>query len=320
MSVVKKEFTFTSAVGDCEIHAISWKPEGDVKACVVLSHGMQEYADRYDPMFTYFAENGFAVYGHDHLGHGQSINGKYPLGYFGKDNECGKIFVEDVKKSVEIAHEENPGKKVILFGHSMGSFVARLFCAKYSDLIDAAVICGTAGPNPLIGVAMGLTKVLSSTSPKAYGKLMPMAAFGTYNKTTANRTPVDWLSYNEQNVDDYVADPLLGFPFSNQGYRDLITMNKVMCLPEAFEGCRNDLPLFFVAGNDDPVGAYGKGVDQTVASYRESGNLYVKEKLYDARHEIHNENDDVKYAFWKDLVDYFTSVADGTVTAEEAAE
>ena len=300
MSVTKNECVFTSVVGDAQIHVVSWKPEGTPKAVFQFSHGMAEYIDRYDGMARYLAEHGYAVYGNDHLGHGQSVNDKYPLGYFGKDNECGRVFVEDLKRVTDLIKVENPGKKIVLFGHSMGSFLARLYLAKYSDQVDAAIICGTAGPNPAIGPALAMTKVLSGTSSKKDGKLMNSMAFGTYNKTTSKRTAFDWLSYNEENVDTYIADPLCGFLFSNQGFRDLITMNNVMCKKEAFEGCRNDIPLLLVAGEDDPVGAYGKGVQQTVESYKNSGHTNVECKMYNSRHEIHNEKN--PEGFYDDLI------------------
>ena len=300
MSVIKNECVFTSCVGDAKIHVVSWKPEGTPKAVFQFSHGMAEYIDRYDSMARYLAERGYAVYGNDHLGHGQSVNGTYPLGFFGKTNECGRVFVEDLKRVTDLIKAENPGVKIVLFGHSMGSFLARLYLAKYSNEVDAAIICGTAGPNPIIGAALGLTKVLSAAAPTAPGTLMNNLAFGSYNKTTDKRTAFDWLSFNTENVDTYIDDPLCGFLFSNQGFRDLITMNNVMCKKEAFEGCRNDLPMFFVAGKDDPVGSYGKGVEQAVESYKASGNTNVECKLYNSRHEIHNEKN--PEGFYDDLI------------------
>ena len=140
MPVLKEEFTFPSVVGDADIHAISWKPEGPVKAVMQIIHGMAEYIDRYDGMARWFAEHGVAVYGNDHLGHGLSVNDKYPLGYFGTNNDKGFVFRDDAKQLTDIAKEQNPGVPVVLFGHSMGSFVARTYIAKYGDGLKAAVI------------------------------------------------------------------------------------------------------------------------------------------------------------------------------------
>lgn len=291
MPVLKEEFTYTSVVGDADIHAISWKPDGEIKAVLQIVHGMAEYIDRYDKFARWFAERGIAVYGNDHLGHGLSVNDTYPLGYFGTKNENGFVFRDDAKALTDLAKAENPGVPYVLFGHSMGSFLARTYLAKYGDGLDAAVICGTAGPNPLIGAALVASKLFSKTSPKAGGKVMDNLAFGSYNNKTDKRTTFDWLSVEETNVDAYIADPLCGFLFSNQGFRDLITLNNYMVKDEVFEGAPADLPIFLIAGAEDPVGAYGKGVQQTYDAYKK-GHSDVTMKLYEGkRHEIHNEAD-----------------------------
>lgn len=291
MSVLKEEFTYPSIVGDAEIHAISWKPEGTPKAVMQIIHGMAEYVDRYDGMACWLAERGVAVFGNDHLGHGLSVNDKYPLGYFGKENENCFVFRDDAKKLTDIAKKEYPGVPFVAFGHSMGSFINRIYLEKYSEDVDAAIICGTAGPNPLIGAALAATKVFSATSPKKPGKVMNGLAFGTYNNKTDKRTAFDWLSVNEKNVDVYIDDPLCGFLFSNQGFRDLITLNNYMVKDSVFDGCRADLPILLIAGEEDPVGAYGEGVKQTYESYKK-GHTDVSMKLYEGkRHEIHNEED-----------------------------
>ncbi|MCQ2487278.1 MAG: lysophospholipase [Clostridia bacterium] len=291
MAVIKTEFTLPSTVGDLDLHAISWKPEGEVKAVLQIIHGMAEYIERYDAFATYFAEKGIAVYGLDHIGHGESVNDNYPLGYFGKDNECGKVFRDDAYELTKLAKAENPDKPYILFGHSMGSFVNRMYIAKYADAIDATIICGTAGPNPAILPALALTKVLKATRGKKPGKLMNMMAFGTYNARTPKKTAFDWLSFNEKNVEDYIADPLCGFLFTNSGFRDLITLNNAICQADTFAAVPADLPIYLIAGSEDPVSSYGKGIYQTYESFKKA-HSNVEMKLYEGmRHEIHNETD-----------------------------
>lgn len=303
MAINKIEFTYPSVVGDADIHAIAWKPEGAPKAVLQIVHGMAEYIDRYDAFATWFAERGIAVYGNDHLGHGLSVNDKYPLGYFGKNNENGVVFRDDAKKLTDIAKKENPDVPYVLYGHSMGSFLARTYMAEYGDGLDAAIVCGTAGKNPLIGGALAATKVLSTFSPNAPGKLMNSLAFGAYNDKTDKRTAFDWLSVYEKNVDDYIADPLCGFLFSNQGFRDLITLNNVICKDEIYNGAPADLPMLFIAGSMDPL-SYVKGIEEVVENYKK-GHSDVSMKIYEGkRHEIHNEEDgEVVY---QDILDFIT--------------
>lgn len=290
MAVTKTDFIFPSTVGDCDIHGISWRPEGTPKAVVQFVHGMAEYIDRYDEMARYYAEHGIAFYGIDHLGHGQSVNDKYGLGYFGNKNENGYIFVEDQKKVTDLAKAENPGVPLIIYGHSMGSFITRVYISKYGNEVDAAVVCGTAGPNPAIGAALVLTKILNKVRGKKPGKLMNVMAFMGWNNKTDKRTTFDWLSVDEKNVDDYIADPLCGNMFTNNGFRALITLNNYINDEEVYAGTPKDLPIYLIAGSEDPVGGYGKGVEQVKEAYEKSGHTKVTMKLYDGlRHEIHNE-------------------------------
>lgn len=307
MAVIKQEFLYRSSVGDCDIHAISWRPKGKKtpKAVIQLVHGMAEYIDRYDDVARYFAEHGFAVYGNDHIGHGQSVNEDYPLGYFGESNENGAIFVEDVRKLTNLAKAENPGIPCVIFGHSMGSFVTRAYLGKYGYNVDAAVICGTSGPISGVDVAIKIAALLSKHHGKQDGKLLNKLAFSTYNRKTRHNTPFDWLSKDSENVRKYINDPLCGFCFSNRGFYDLLTLNKYIFNKTVLRGCPADLPLFFIAGKNDPVGAYGKGVKKTVKLYKKAGVKKVKLKLYrGSRHEIHNDID--KVDVYNDIIRFIT--------------
>ncbi len=301
MPVIKKEFFFESSCGNADIHAISWKPaELQPKAVIQFVHGMAEYGDRYDSVARYFAERGYAFYINDHLGHGKSINDTYELGYFG-ENEKGHVFVDDCKRLTDIIKAENPGVPVIIYGHSMGSFVTRIYLSKYGEGLDAAVVCGTAGPNPAIGAAKLLTAIFNKTVPHKGGKLMNVMAFLGWNDKTDKRTTFDWLSVDEKNVDDYIADPLCGFLFTNNGFRALITLNDYINAKEVYEGTPSDLPIYLIAGGEDPVGGYGKGIAQVEDAYKKFGKN-VKTKLWDGyRHEIHNESD-IKTAVYDDVI------------------
>lgn len=291
MAVTKTEFTYTSSVGDLEIHAVKWIPE-NAKAIFNITHGMAEHIDRYAGFAEFLAENGFAVYGHDHIGHGKSLSDKYKPGYFGDKNAEGTVFVDDNKLIVDIAKEENPGLPVFFFGHSMGSFVARKYLALYGDELKGAIVCGTGGPNPAAGFAVFLAGVLGKVKgPEADGTLINNIAFGSYNKKTENKTPFDWLTKDEAIVDKYIADPLCGFLFSNNGFKDMLGLLSFVNSADCYASTCKTLPIYLIAGADDPVGEYGKGVEKVYEAYKANGNP-VECKLYEGdRHEILNEFD-----------------------------
>ena len=88
--MIKREFTYISLNHKTNIHAIvCFSNNGIFTRVLQMVHGMFEYIERYLPFFEYLTSKGFVVVGHDHLGHGQSINTKDDLGFFGepKPNE-----------------------------------------------------------------------------------------------------------------------------------------------------------------------------------------------------------------------------------------
>ncbi len=291
MAMNKTDFFFTSTTGDCEIHAARY--EGvNKKAIFQITHGMAEYIDRYEDFIEALVNDGFVVYAHDHIGHGKSINDNYPLGYFGQDNGAGNIFVKDCKKLTDIAKSENPGLPVFFFGHSMGSFVARKYISLYGEDLAGAVICGTGGPNPAAGIAIALASIfIKLKGAKTPGTVINNVAFGAYNDKTDKRTPFDWLTNKEAIVDKYIADPLCGFCFSYQGFKDMLGMLKYINTKPCYNQTPANLPIFLIAGAEDPVGSYGKGVETVAAEYKK-GHSNVTLKLYpNDRHELLNELD-----------------------------
>lgn len=285
-----KEFTFPVR-NHTNIHCCQWVPETEPKGVIQIIHGIAEYAARYDALAKVFTDHGFVVVADDHMGHGLSISEDIPQGCV---SGGWAAMVSHSCRLLRMTKEEFPDLPYFVYGHSMGSFMTRTLLYTYPDLgLAGAVLSGTGWqPKAVLksGRAVcrmeGKRKGMNSTS-KMINKLM----FGSYNKGYDHpRTPLDWLSRDEAEVDKYIADPLCGFDASiglayemlggmlqNQGPKNLDKMPK-------------DLPVFFVSGDKDPVGSNGKGVKQTFEAFRKAGMKDVSIKLYpDGRHEMHNE-------------------------------
>ncbi|MBQ9045988.1 MAG: alpha/beta fold hydrolase [Oscillospiraceae bacterium] len=287
--MIRKNFTFPSAVGDCDIDAVAFLPEqGKPRAVIQMLHGMMEHIGRYEPFASFFVEQGYAVYGHSHLGHGASVNEKYPFGYFGRDNGAGRVFRADAFQMTDIIRNELPGVPIVLFGYSMGSFVCRACIGERGGDYAAAIVCATGGAHPELEKGLIAARLFSMLRPKAAGKTFNKMAFGSYNDRTEHLTKMDWLSPDHEYVVSSNRDPLVGFTFSNQGFYDLFTMIQHINSESIYRGTPMALPILLISGADDPVGMYGALVQDSYDRYLASGHADVHMKLYPGRrHEIH---------------------------------
>jgi alpha-beta hydrolase superfamily lysophospholipase len=195
-----------------------------------------------------------------------------------------------------------PGVPYVLFGHSMGSFMARTILAKYPDSgITAAIICGTgwqpkAALPALIQVVEHICKKTGEENPN---EQLQQMVFGGYNKRIPNpRTGFDWLTRDDAIVDAYVSHPLCGFTPACGLLRDMMKGIYYVEQGKNLKNMKKHLPVFFIAGAEDPVGPYGQGVEKAAAEFKKAGMINVACKIYPGcRHEILNElNRDEVYA------------------------
>jgi len=308
MSFMHNEYSLPSATGTADIYIQSLSPENtnDIIGVIQIIHGMAEHSDRYLDVAEYLCTRGFAVVLYDHAGHGKSIKTNDDLGFFCKENGFIKI-VEDANQVTKLAKEKFPDKKLILWGHSMGSFVTRSYISKYAEDVDGAVICGTSGKNPAADIGIMLANAVAKIKGARYrSKFIDSMAFGTYNKKFDGNTGFEWLSKNEENIKKYVADEKCGYLFSASAFADLFSLLKEVSSDECFDKTPKNLPLYLIAGDMDPVGNYGKGVKEVYERYKATVHN-VQIKLYPSlRHEIHNELE--KEEIYKDIADFALSI------------
>ena len=305
--MTRSEFTFPSANGKTTIHGAVWTPEGGIKAVLQISHGVGEYILRYDPFARFLAERGFAVVGNDHLGHGKSVAEGAPRLYFGPEGSWNRV-VDDLYQCRCLMGRQFPGVPYFLLGHSMGSFLARTYLIRYPGTMDAAVIMGTGQmPDALLRSA----RILTAAECRKVGEdqvspLVDRLAFGAYNKRFApNRTPSDWLSLSEANVDAYLADTLCGGTATVGLFREMLWGLAFIRRMENLKKMNLNTPILFVSGEMDPVGDFGKGVRRAVRSFQQAGVRDVSLRLYpELRHEILNE--DCREAVFRDIYQWLS--------------
>ena len=268
---------------------VLWEPMDAIKGSVVISHGMAEHIGRYARVADRLNAAGYAVFGYNHLGHGDEA----PIKGYAADADGWSNMVSDLDAVIRFAGKRIPGAPIILLGHSMGSFLAREYVLRHPKGADALVLSGT-GWHPKLLCLFGKLAAGSMCAlgdPKAASRMLDRMAFSANNKSFhPARTAFDWLSRDKAEVDKYVADPSCGFVFTAGGFRDLFCglyaltyLGRLRVLPAEF-------PVLLISGAADPVGSLGKGVHTVAGQYFKAGLQNVKVKLYaGARHELFNE-------------------------------
>lgn len=306
--MIRNEFTFPSADGKTPIHAVEWLPEEPVRAVLQISHGVAEHILRYEPFADYLTARGFAVAGHDHLGHGDSVVPGAARLYFGPRGSW-KWVVDDLYTRRNLAGKRFPGVPCFLLGHSMGSFLARTYLIRYPGTVDGAILMGTGQMTPaLIAGGRALTAVERRKAGEEHASpIVDRLAFGSYNKHFApNRTGFDWLSLSPENVDAYLSDALCGGSVSTGLFQELLSGLAFISKPENLKRMNANTPVLFVSGAMDPVGGCGKGVRRALRSFERAGARDVSIRLYpELRHEILNE--ECREEIFEDLYQWLCS-------------
>ena len=238
-----------------------WRSEAEPRAVLQLAHGAGEHAGRYLEPLHPLLDAGFVIYTADHRGHGQT-SGMAHLGDFGPGG--APAAVDDMAVLSRRARLENPGLPLILMGHSMGAMFAQAYLLDHSDLIDALVLSGTAGP----------------------GRISPEGLNSAFSNP---RTPYDWLSRDEAEVDKYIADPFCGIRFTPDSSASFMALREREVGPAALARVKPGLPIYVLVGDADPINQKLTRLAPLIESYRKAG-LQVTLKVYPGgRHEMLNE-------------------------------
>ena len=286
------EFTFLSSDGQTALSAREYLPEGDPVGIVQIVHGIAEHIARYDAFAAFLAEHGYIVVLHDQLGHGKSAPDEAHLGFFSEENGWEKA-VQDIRSLHDKTAAKYPGKPYFIFGHSMGSFLLRTYLYMYPGELSGAIISGTGWqPEAALRAGLALCRLEQlRIGETGCSKLLKELMFGAYNKKfRPNRTPNDWICSDPAVVDAYTNDELCGFDATVGLTRDMLTGISMNQKKENLAKMDKELPVLFISGMQDPVGAMGEGVLACIDAFKRAGIRHVTIRLYpEGRHEMLNE-------------------------------
>ena len=291
MAIIRKDAYYLSSTGVNKIHCRIWQDdEKEPKAVFQIAHGVSEYIERYDEFACFLASNGYIVCGNDHLGHGKSVDSFDDLGFTAEEDGDLRM-IDDMHILYTIMHKRYPTLPYYLFGHSMGSFCVRVYATSFWNELSGLILCGT-GELPSVAVVMEepiklLCKKLGTRASVPAGLLDKMQTFMIRDAKTSK----DWLSRNEENVQNYINDPLCGADFKMSLVRDLISIANTACTDEWASLIPPTLPILLVSGAKDPVGMNGKGVINVCDNLEDAGHTPTCYLYPGDRHEILFEDD-----------------------------
>ncbi|MGI6773101.1 MAG: alpha/beta fold hydrolase [Acutalibacteraceae bacterium] len=311
MSVICKEAYYNSSTGKNLIRALIWHDDKETPIGVFqIAHGVCEHIGRYDDFARFLASNGFVVCGNDHLGHGKSVNSLAELGYTTEENGDVRM-VDDMHILTRIMKKRYPELPYFLFGHSMGSFAARIYAADFGEELAGAIFCGTGQIPSVVSLLKDAVEKVTNTiggEKSSMGTMQMLGKLWSLPYKNDN-DPLAWLSVDLENREKYREDPLCNFNLKLSGLRDLLKLQLGACSPEWTIRMPLYLPVLLISGENDPVGSNGKGVI-ALADALEAAGIEPTVILYpNMRHEILNETEKEKVYF--DIKNWLVSVMNG---------
>jgi alpha-beta hydrolase superfamily lysophospholipase len=264
---------------------------------------MAEHSLRYERFARRLNAEGIEVWALDLRGHGHSADpGVNDPGWGGLRGHCAdhdgvSLVTGDIDALNRLILGQRPGAPLFLMGHSWGSFLTQNYIETYGPekgpRLAGCILSGTRGPDGFkIQAGVPVTAFLARfVGARRHSALARAMADGSYNKPfRPNRSPFDWLSRDNDEVDAYTGDPLCGVRCSSGFYRDLTSLLERIHRPELMERIDRRLPIYVVSGSADPVGDMGASPAALVDTYRAMKIQDLEFALYpDARHEPLNE-------------------------------
>ena len=282
--------TFTLETPDgVSLFTYCWLPDAAPQAVVQIVHGLAEHAGRYARLAAALSDRGYAVYANDLRGHGRTAKTAADLGFLAEHDGWNKCVGDLWQLNRQIA-ARHPGLPIVLFGHSMGSFLAQQLIIARGEGFAGAVLSGSNGRHPVLAaIALRLARLERlRLGPRGRSALLHAAFFANFNRPfRPARTPFDWLSRDPVEVDKYIADPLCGFGSTTQLYVDLLVALGEIATPARQTQIPKQLPIYIFNGGRDPVAT---NIGRLVAAYQAAGLENVTYRAYpDGRHESLNE-------------------------------
>lgn len=301
MAYSKFSGTYRSANHKNRIHYYIFEPEADIRAIIQLTHGWRDYIERNEDFIKFFTDHGIMVCGCDFIGHGRSSD-EEKRGHFDEVNGWSYL-VKDVKKLATYIQKEYPDVPFFLYGHGMGSLVARLCCLGNFGL-DGVILAGTSGKQRFCRRSILLTAFLRRFKGFNHrSKHLESLIYKKLNrKYRREKDCFSWYSEDPVLRERFSSDERCQFTFTISAYENIFKMLGLVSTPKWYRSVNENLPILLLSGEEDPIGDYGKGVEQ-VYEYLHKSDHMVEMNLYPGvRHEL--QSDEKNQEIFSDILDF----------------
>ena len=286
-----EQITYPSKDGKNTVYAEIYVPKDvEPRGIVQLAHGMVDHVGRYHALADFLTASGYIFAGNNHLGHAKTAKPE-DYGFFAKKGGCDLV-IADLHTMNKYLRGTYPDLPLTLLGHSMGSFITRLYVEKHPHSVNRVIIMGTAGPNSLLPLGLALARVIKTfKGERHHSRTVNKLVFGSYNsRFDSSEGKNAWVSRNTDSVSDRDTSEYTKFSFTVSGYIDLFEMTRKCNKREWFKEYPRELPTLVISGKMDPVGNYGDGPSYVYKQLLIAG-ADVELKLYEgARHELFSED------------------------------
>ena len=280
------------------------------RAVVQIAHGMQEHILRYKEFAKILNQQGIVVGGNDHLGHGKTSTSAQTDGFFASKHGATYV-LKDLHQMSQIAKQNYKGVPFFLFGHSMGSFFARLYAGEYPNELDGLILCGTSGKVKGTHMGLALLQCLKLfKGKKAHSKFADYLMTSSYYKYIPDPVyKMEWITSEPEALQKYIQDERCKIKFTVGAYYDMVSTLKKVNSSAWVKRYNKNMPVLLMAGSQDPVGQYGKGVCQVYSMLEQQNMQSVDLCLYsNSRHEPFNETEPTKTRFYNDIISWLEAI------------
>lgn len=283
-------FSFPSEADGLEISVLLVEPEGEARGTILMAHGFSEYKERYLPMMRRWADKGFACIINDHRGYGRSVRAEEDLGYTYELGAEGTL--TDFRSTAKLLAERYPGKKMFLYGHSMGSLCALNYLKRYGSELSGVILSALPAHNPAAGAGVQYLKLKQRLRGGRYrDENAEKLIFKSYASAFRDEnSKYAWINSDPALVEAYAADPHCAFPGTVDGYLSLLELMLGAYDRRNWDNVNNLLPVFIAVGACDPCASGEKGASAGEKYLKSLGFVRTEHQVYPGmRHEIHNE-------------------------------